>query len=266
MDMPVNPFRRRVAAPGAAIGCWISSASAVTAEALGSAGYDFLVLDMEHAPADMAEIIGMLRAVAGTPAAPVTRVPWNDMVMMKRALDAGAQTLLLPFVQNAEEAARAVAHMRYPPQGVRGVAGVHRASRYGLVKDYALRAADELFLIVQIETAAALAELPKIAAVPGVDSIFVGPSDLAASMGHLGDFMHADVQKALESAAQTCRRLGKPCGCLGGNPQMAKRYLDYGYTWMAMGSDIGMMMSRAQEWLDAVGRPEAAPARAPSAY
>jgi len=224
------------------------------------------VLDMEHAPADMAEIIGMLRAVAGTPAAPVTRVPWNDMVMMKRALDAGAQTLLLPFVQNAEEAARAVAHMRYPPHGVRGVAGVHRASRYGLVKDYALRAADELFLIVQIETAAALAELPKIAAVPGVDSIFVGPSDLAASMGHLGDFMHADVQKALESAAQTCRRLGKPCGCLGGNPQMAKRYLDYGYTWMAMGSDIGMMMSRAQEWLDAVGRPEAAPARAPSAY
>lgn len=265
MDMPVNPFRRRIAAPGAALGCWISSASAVTAEALGFAGYDFLVLDTEHAPADMSEIIGMLRAVAGTPAAPVTRVPWNDMVMIKRALDAGAQTLLLPFVQDADEARRAVAHMRYPPDGVRGVAGTTRASRYGLVRNYAQRAADELCLIVQIETAAALAELPKIAAVPGVDSIFIGPSDLAASMGHLGDFMHADVQRALESAAKACDKAGIPSGCLAGNPATAQRYLDYGYTWMAMSSDLNMMMSRAQEWLGDMGRDGTAPPASPAA-
>jgi len=258
MEIPANPFKKAIAGARPALGCWISSASPVTAEAMGFAGYDFLVLDSEHAPADMSEIMGMLRAVAGTPAAPVTRVPWNDMVMIKRVLDAGAQTLLLPFVQDAGEAARAVAHMRYPPHGVRGVAGTTRASRYGLVRDYANRAGDELFLIVQIETAAALAQLPKIAAVPGVDSIFIGPSDLAASMGHLGDFMHADVQRALEEAAKACRKAGVPGGCLAGNPAMAKRYLDYGYTWMAMGSDLNMMMSRAQEWLGDMGRGESA--------
>lgn len=266
MDMPVNPFRRRIAAPGAALGCWISSASAVTAEALGFAGYDFLVLDTEHAPADMSEIIGMLRAVAGTPAAPVTRVPWNDMVMIKRALDAGAQTLLLPLIQDADEARRAVAYTRYPPDGVRGVAGMQRAGRYGMVADYARHAADELCVVVQIETVAALAQLERIAEVPGVDSIFIGPSDLAASMGHLGDIMHADVQRKLEQAAKDCRRIGIPCGCLGGNPEMTRRFRDYGYSWMAMGSDLGMLVSRAQEWLAAVGQAPSAKAKAAGAY
>jgi len=260
MEIPANPFKKAIAGARPALGCWISSASPVTAEAMGFAGYDFLVLDSEHAPADMSEIMGMLRAVAGTPAAPVTRVPWNDMVMIKRVLDAGAQTLLLPFVQDAGEAARAVAHMRYPPHGVRGVAGTTRASRYGLVRDYANRAGDELFLIVQIETAAALAQLPKIAAVPGVDSIFIGPSDLAASMGHLGDFNHPDVQAKIKHGVELCRKAGKPVGTVGPNPEMVVRYLEYGFTWIAINSDIGMMVGRATEWLGKVkaGAPGAA--------
>jgi 2-dehydro-3-deoxyglucarate aldolase/4-hydroxy-2-oxoheptanedioate aldolase len=252
MDMPVNGFKRRIATADVAYGAWLSASSASTAEALGCAGYDFLVVDMEHTPIEFPQVVEILRAIAGTPASPVTRVPWNDMVMIKRALDAGAQTLLLPLVQNADEARRAVAYTRYPPDGVRGVAGMQRASRYGLVADYARRAAEELCVIVQIETVDALAQLPRIAEVPGVDSIFIGPSDLAASMGHVGNIMHPDVQKNLEQAAQACRRLKIPCGCLGGNPDMVKRFRDYGYSWLAMGSDIGMLVSRAQEWLVAV--------------
>jgi 4-hydroxy-2-oxoheptanedioate aldolase len=260
MNLPQNGFKRALAAGKAQIGLWSSLSSNYTVEVIAGAGFDWILLDTEHSPNDLENLLTQLQAAAPYPTHPVVRVPWNDMVTIKRVLDAGAQTLLLPFVQDAREAARAVAHMRYPPQGVRGVAGTTRATRYGMVRDYARRAADELFLIVQIETAAALEELPKIAATPGVDSIFIGPSDLAASMGHLGDFMHADVQRALENAAKACRKAGVPGGCLASNPAMAKRYLDYGYTWMAMSSDLNMMMSRAQEWLGDMGRGEAAPA------
>jgi 4-hydroxy-2-oxoheptanedioate aldolase len=254
MDMPVNGFKRDIASQRVAYGTWLSGASPANAEALGGAGYDFLVVDMEHSPIDFPDMQEILRAIAGTPASPVTRVPWNDMVMVKRALDAGAQTLMVPLVQNADEAKRAVSYTRYPPDGVRGVAGTHRASRFGMVQDYARRAAAELCLIVQIETAQALTHLAEIAAVDGVDSIFIGPADLAASMGHLGNIMHPDVQQKVEYAARTCRDLGKPCGCLGGNPDMVKRFRDYGYSWLAMGSDMGMMVSRAQEWLAAIDR------------
>ena len=266
MDMPVNVFKRKIATPDVAYGAWLSASSASTAEALGCAGYDFLVVDMEHSPIEFPQVVEILRAIAGTPASPMTRVPWNDMVMIKRALDAGAQTLLLPLIQDADEARRAVAYTRYPPDGVRGVAGMQRAGRYGMVANYARHAADELCVVVQIETVAALAQLERIAEVPGVDSIFIGPSDLAASMGHLGDIMHTDVQRNLEQAAKDCRRIGIPCGCLGGNPEMTLRFRDYGYSWMAMGSDIGMLVSRAQEWLAAVGQAPPAKGKAAGAY
>lgn len=266
MDMPVNTFKRKIATSDMAYGAWLMTASPTAAEALGYAGYDFLVVDMEHTPVEFPQIVEILRTLAATPASAVTRVPWNDMVMIKRALDAGAQTLLLPFIQTADDARRAVEYMHYPPRGVRGVAGMQRASRYGMVAEYAKRAADELCLVVQIETADALAQLPKIAEVPGVDSVFIGPSDLAASMGRVGDIMHKDVQASLEAAAKTCRRLQIPCGCLGDNPQMSQRFRDYGYTWLATGSDIGMLVSRAQEWLaDVSGAPQAAAAVAVAA-
>ena len=252
MDVPVNHFKRAIAGGKVPVGTWLSSGSPATAEALGCAGFDFLVVDTEHTPIDVPQMTEILRAIAGTPAQAIVRPPWNDMVMIKRALDAGAQTLLLPFVQDEDEARRAVAYTRYPPAGVRGVAGTHRGSRFGTVANYLKNAAGELCVIVQIETLSALAKLPQIAAVPGVDSIFVGPNDLAASMGHLGDMGQAAVQEKVAFAAKECRRLGKPCGIIGQNPEVVATYLDYGYSWVAVSSDMGMMVSRAQEFLGKV--------------
>lgn len=252
MDLPVNHFKRAIASGKTPIGCWLTSGAPSTAEALGCAGFDFLVVDTEHTPVDTPQMIDILRTIAGTPAAAIVRPPWNDMVMVKRVLDAGAQSLLLPFVQNADEARRAVAHTRYPPAGVRGVAGTHRGSRYGTVPNYLKRAHEEICVIVQIETVSAFEQLEAIASVPGVDSIFIGPSDLSASMGLLGDVGNAAVQDKLAAAAQTCKKLGKPCGIIGFNPEMAKKFLGYGFSWIAIGSDMALMVGRGQEYLAAM--------------
>ena len=252
MDLPVNHFKRAITSGKTPIGCWLMSGAPATAEALGCAGFDFLVVDTEHTPIDTPQMIDILRTIAGTPAAAIVRPPWNDMVMVKRVLDAGAQSLLLPFVQNADEARRAVAHTRYPPAGVRGVAGTHRGSRYGTVPNYFKRAHEEICVIVQIETVSAFEHLEAIASVPGVDSLFIGPSDLSASMGLLGDVSNAAVQEKLAAAAQTCKKLGKPCGIIGFNPEMAKKFLGYGFSWIAVGSDMSLMVSRGQEYLAAM--------------
>jgi 2-dehydro-3-deoxyglucarate aldolase/4-hydroxy-2-oxoheptanedioate aldolase len=267
MDLPVNRFKQSLSGEVAPVGTWLMSAAPAAAEALGCAGLDFLVVDTEHVPLDTAQTIDILRAIAGTPASAVTRVPWNDMVMVKRALDAGAQTIMFPFVQSADEARRAVSYTRYPPQGVRGVAAMHRGSRYATVPDYLRRANDEVCVVVQLETPAALDALPDIAAVEGVDSLFVGPGDLSAAMGRLGDIAHADVQAALERAARECRRLRKPCGIVGPNPEMVRRFLDYGYSWVAVGSDMSLMLGRAQEWVGQVrGHGAKPPAASQGAY
>ena len=252
MDLPPNLFKRAIASAKTPVGTWLMSGAPSTAEALGCAGFDFLVVDMEHVPLDVADMIEILRTVAGTPAQAIVRPPWNDMVTVKRTLDAGAQSLMFPFVQNADEARRAVAFTRYPPAGVRGVAATHRGSRYGTIANYLKRANDEVCVIVQIETPAALERLEEIAAVPGVDSIFVGPGDLSASMGHLGDIAHAEVQAKLAAAAAACRKLGKPCGIIGFNPEAAKKFLGYGFSWVAVGSDMALMVGRAQEYLAAM--------------
>jgi 4-hydroxy-2-oxoheptanedioate aldolase len=249
MDTYTNRFKRGLAEGRTLFGAWLMSGTPTTAEALGFMGFDFLVVDMEHTPLETHHMVDTLRAIAGTPASAVVRMPWNDMVMIKRALDGGAQSILMPFVQDAEEARRAAAFTRYPPHGVRGVAGMHRGNRYGTTPDYFKSGHDELCVMVQIETMAALERLPAIAGVPGIDSIFIGPSDLAASMGHLGDIANAEVQDTLRAAAQQCRALGKPCGIIGANPDLVGKYASYGYNWIAIGSDMGFMTSRAQEWL-----------------
>jgi 4-hydroxy-2-oxoheptanedioate aldolase len=249
MDMPRNRFKHAIASATTPIGTWLVSGAASTAEAMGCAGFDFVVLDMEHTPVDMAQFVEILRTIQGTPAGVVTRLPWNDMVTVKRVLDAGAQTLMFPFVQSADEARRAVSYTRYPPEGVRGVAAVHRASRHGTVANYHRQAAAELCVIVQIETLSALEQLPAIAAVPGVDSLFIGPADLAASMGFLGNMTHASVLAKLKEGAQACRRAGKPVGIVGPNPDVVAQFLGFGFTWVAIASDIGMMVGRAQEWI-----------------
>ena len=266
MDLPTNRFRQLIAGNDVPIGTWLVSGAPSTVEAMGCAGFDFVVLDMEHTPIDMAQYVGLLRTIDSTPAGVITRLPWNDMVTVKRVLDAGAQSLMFPFVQNADDARRAVSYTRYPPDGVRGVAAVHRASRHGTVANYHRNAASELCVVVQIETLDALAQLPAIAAVPGVDSLFVGPADLSASMGHLGNIGHADVQAKLAQAAQACKAAGKPVGIVGPNPDMVNSFREMGYTWVAIASDVGMMVGRAQEWLGKLrGDPQLA-ARPSAAY
>ena len=249
MDLPVNQFKKAIQQRRMIYGTWLVSGSPAAAEALGSAGYDFLVVDTEHTPIETTQAAEIMRTIAGTGASSVVRPAWNDMVLVKRMLDSGAQTLLLPFVQNADEARRAVAFTRYPPDGVRGIAGVHRGSRYGTVPNYLKNAASELCVIVQIETPTALGNLAAIAAVPGVDSIFVGPGDLSASMGFLGDMGNQAVQDVLRSAAQQCHAAGKPVGIVGPTPEAVAKYIEYGYTWVAIASDMGLMVGRAQEWL-----------------
>jgi 4-hydroxy-2-oxoheptanedioate aldolase len=249
MDMPVNKFKRAINEGRTQLGAWLVSGAPSTAEALGCAGFDFLVVDMEHTPVDTPEMIEILRTIAGTPAQAMVRLVWNDPVWLKRVLDGGAQTVLLPFVQTAEEAQRAVAATRYPPDGIRGVAGNHRGSRFGTVPDYLKNAASELCVMVQIETVKGFENLAAIAAVPGVDSIFIGPSDLAASMGMLGDVGNPAVQEKLKQAAKQLRQLRKPCGILGMNPEMTAQFIGYGYDWIAIGSDMAFMVGRAQEVL-----------------
>ena len=252
MDLPINRFKRDIAAGKTQLGCWLSSGAPSTAEALGCAGFDFLVVDTEHTPFDPPHMVDIRRTIAGTPAQAIVRPPWNDMVMVKRVLDAGALTILLPFVQSAEEARLAVAYTRYPPDGVRGVAGTHRGSRYGTIPNYVKRAHEQICVIVQIETLGAFAQIEAIAAVPGVDSLFIGPADLSASMGMLGDMANPAVQEKLAAGAQACKRLGKPCGIIGFNPEMAKKFLGYGFSWVAISSDIALMVGRAQEYLGAM--------------
>lgn len=249
MELVRNRFKEAILARQTVIGTWLMSGSASVAEALGSSGLDFVVVDMEHTPIDVSQTIDILRALAGTQAEAVTRLPWNDPVMVKRVLDSGAQSLMFPQIQTVDEARKAVDATQYPPRGMRGVAGVHRGSRYGAVNNYLAQAEQSLCVIVQLETPSALRELRGIAEVRGVDSLFVGPADLSAALGHLGDIGHTEVQDHLRNAAEACRALGKPCGIVGANPSMVRRYLEYGYSWVAVGADLGLMLGRVQECL-----------------
>lgn len=241
-----NPFKtlltRTDLPAGYPVGSWVMSASPVVAEAMGCAGYDWAVLDMEHTPLDMMELVHLLQAVAGTPMLPITRIPWNDTVVVKRVLDAGAQTLMFPFVQSAEEAQRAVAAAKYAPDGVRGMAGMSRGSRFGTVKDYFKVANAAVSVIVQVETPEAMARIEEIASVPGVDSIFMGPGDLSGAMGHVGDLLHPEVVALMADGVKRCHRVGKPVGTVGGTPEAVALYRAAGFDYIGCASDLGLLM------------------------
>lgn len=244
----MNPFNQLLRAHGAKspIGTWVLSASPIVAEAVGSAGFDWGVLDMEHGPVDLMELVQLLQAVGNTKMVPVVRLPWNDVVTVKRVLDAGALTLLFPMVQNADEARRAVAATRYPPEGVRGMAGMSRASRFGTTRDHLRTANQSIAVVVQLETPAAVARLEEIAAVPGVDALFVGPADLSGTMGHAGELMHAEVMNLMTDAADRAEAVGIPIGTVGGTPEEVTRYRAAGYDFVAVSSDLGLLMRGAQ--------------------
>jgi 2-keto-3-deoxy-L-rhamnonate aldolase RhmA len=197
-------------------------------------------------------LVHLLQAVGNTKMVPVVRVPWNDTVTVKRVLDAGAETLLFPFIQNAEEAARAVAATRYPPEGVRGMAGMGRASRFGTTPDFFRTANKQVGVVVQLETTQAIAALEEIAAVPGVDALFVGPGDLSGTMGHVGNLTHPEVMTLMTDAAQRARAIGKPIGSVGGTPEVVTRYRAAGYDYVAVASDLGLLMRGAQAAVQAL--------------
>jgi 4-hydroxy-2-oxoheptanedioate aldolase len=175
----------------------------------------------------------------------MVRPAWNDAVLVKRILDIGGMSLLFPYVQNPEEAKRAVAATRYPPEGVRGVTVVGRAARYGRVQGYLGKAAEEICVIVQVETGSALKQIEAIAKVDGIDGVFIGPSDLAASLGHLGNPQHAEVQTAMKDAVNRLKAIGKPAGILTGNEEEVRRYIDWGYQFVAVGADVAVLAKNA---------------------
>jgi 2-dehydro-3-deoxyglucarate aldolase len=233
-----NKFRQDLLAGKRLIGCWSALGSPITTEVLGLAGFDWLLLDGEHAPNDVLSLIPQLMALKDSSSAPVVRPAWNDTVLIKRLLDAGFYNFLIPFVQSAAEARAAVAATRYPPDGVRGVSVCHRSNMYATVKDYFTTVNDNIAVLIQIENMAGVDAAEEIAAVPGVDCLFVGPSDLAASLGHLGNPGHPDVQAAMKRVFDAAGRHGKSKGILAPAEADARRYLEMGVNFVGVGSDL----------------------------
>jgi 4-hydroxy-2-oxoheptanedioate aldolase len=241
MDLPENRFKRALREGRQQIGLWCSLPGSYAAEAVAGSGYDWLLFDTEHSPGDPLTVLPQLQAVAPYAVAAVVRPAANDTVLIKRFLDLGAQTLLIPYVQDADEARAAVAATRYPPAGVRGVSGLTRATRFGRVQGYAKRAAEEICLLVQVETREALDRLEEICAVEGVDGVFVGPADLAASLGHVGEPGHPEVVAAVEDAVRRILAAGKPAGILTPDTAFAKSCIAIGTTFTAVAIDVGVL-------------------------
>ncbi|OAI51841.1 5-keto-4-deoxy-D-glucarate aldolase [Betaproteobacteria bacterium SCGC AG-212-J23] len=246
MDLPQNPFKRALKANKVQIGLWSSLSSNYSVEVIAGAGFDWILLDCEHSPNELESVLAQLQAAAPYPAHPVVRVPWNDMVTIKRVLDVGAQSLLIPYVSTAEEAKAAVAHTRYPPAGVRGVAGTTRATRFGRIKDYAKRAHEEICVLVQVETQGAVDNIEAICAVEGVDGVFVGPADLHASLGYTGEIANPKVKPLIDAAIRRIRKAGKAPGILTPNEADAKHWLGCGGLFVAVGADVGILARGAE--------------------
>jgi 4-hydroxy-2-oxoheptanedioate aldolase len=246
MDLPQNRFKRALKAGTPQIGLWSSLSSNYSVEVIAGAGFDWILLDTEHSPADLENLLTQLQAAAPYPAHPVVRVPWNDMVTMKRVLDIGAQSLLVPYVSTAAEAKSAVSYTRYPPAGVRGVAGTTRATRFGRVKDYAKRAHEEICVLVQVETEAALDSIEAICGIDGVDGVFIGPADLHASMGHTGEIANPKVKPLIDQAIRRIRKCGRAPGILTPSEADARHWLECGALFVAVGADVGILARGAE--------------------
>ncbi|MGE0313266.1 MAG: HpcH/HpaI aldolase/citrate lyase family protein [Lautropia sp.] len=247
MDIPRNRFKAMVQAGEGPVGSWLMMDSAVSAEAMSWAGFDFLVVDMEHSAADVRDARAQMQSIGGNPAcSAVVRVPGHDPVMVKRVLDVGAQTLMFPMIHDVAAARAAVASTRYPPQGARGVAAMHRASRYGAVDGYLGKAGAEIAIIAQIETARGVDAAAAIAAVDGIDALFVGPADLSADMGMLGQVANDRVYEQATRVIEAARNAGKAVGALAADEAIAERYLSLGCTYIAIASDLAFMMQRAR--------------------
>lgn len=247
MPTPINTFKQALKRGERQIGCWMSLGEAITAELMGTAGFDWLVIDGEHGPNDLRSIRDQMMALAASPSHPVVRVPVGETWIIKQVLDIGAQTVLVPIVETADQARALVRAVKYPPFGTRGVgASIARVTGYGAVPDYIATADDQTCLLLQVENRAGLAALDDILTVDGVDGVFIGPSDLSADMGFRGDASAPDVQSAIADAVQRIKAAGKAAGLLGTTQEAAQAYADMGAQFLAVGADVALLAKAAR--------------------
>ncbi|MCL6285226.1 HpcH/HpaI aldolase/citrate lyase family protein [Ruegeria sp. 2012CJ41-6] len=254
MPAPKNMFKQALKDGKRQIGCWLSFAEEVTAEVMGTAGFDWLVIDGEHAANDIRSIRAQLMALEASVSHPVVRVPIGETWIIKQVLDAGAQTVLVPMVDSAEQARELVRAVTYPPEGTRGVgAAAARATRFGEITDYVKTAGDEICLLVQVESRAGIAALDDILAVEGIDGVFIGPADLSTDMGLHGNSADPEVRAVIADAIARIAASGKAPGCLGTTDEAVQAYLDMGTQFMAVGLDVVLLAqaarAKARQWL-----------------
>ena len=245
MDLPVNQFKRAIKSGKAQIGLWCSFPTYQTVEVVAGSGFDWLLLDMEHSPNDIGSLNAQLIAAKGGTASSIVRVQWNDMVMIKRVLDVGAQTILVPYVQTVEEAAQRSLTRATRPKGCAVSPSSTRAAGYGRIKDYLNKAKDEICVLVQTETVKSLENLEAICKVDGIDGVFIGPNDLSAAMGYRGNIPHPEVQRVIADAIKRILAYGKAPGILVGEAD-GQRMLDLGALFVAVGADIGLLRTSSE--------------------
>ncbi|APE44884.1 2-keto-3-deoxy-L-rhamnonate aldolase [Sulfitobacter alexandrii] len=253
MPAPINPFKKSLKAGETVFGCWLGLADTFSAELMGGAGFDWLLIDGEHAPNDLRSILAQLQVLSASPSHAIVRVPIGETYLIKQVLDAGAQTILVPMVESAAQARKLVRDVTYPPHGDRGVGyALTRAARFSRTTDYGTTADAETCLLVQVENRKGLAALDEILDVQGVDGVFIGPADLAADMGHMGNAQHPDVQGAIMDALRRIRAAGKAPGILSTRDEMTRDALDAGAQFVAVGADVLLLNSAAlalaQKW------------------
>ena len=247
MDMPINSFKQRLRSGEAQIGLWLGLADAYCAELAANAGFDWLLIDGEHAPNDLLGMLSQLQAVAPYSSQAVIRPVIGDTALIKQVLDLGAQTLLVPMVESAEQARQLVKAVHYPPNGVRGVgSALARASRWNSIPGYLDLADEQMCLLVQIENKEGLANLDEILSVEGVDGVFIGPADLSAALGHRGNPGHPEVQAIIEDAIVRIGKAGKAAGILSADEKLARRYIELGAAFVAVGVDTTVLMRGLQ--------------------
>jgi 4-hydroxy-2-oxoheptanedioate aldolase len=252
MKLAPNPFLDAIRAGRQQVGLWITLCHSYAAEAVAPAGYDWALLDMEHSPNDLASLLGQLQAFAASDTTPIVRPDWNDPVKVKRLLDLGVPGLLFPMVQTVEEARAAVAACRYPPRGIRGVAGTTRANGFGRVTDYFTEVENRTAILIQLESRAAVENATAFAEVEGVDGVFFGPADIGADIGILGQPVHPEIWELIRPAARALMSRGMPVGTLVSDPAFAAELLNDGFSFVACGSDAGLLARGADNLLATV--------------
>ena len=245
-----NQFKQDMLERKKLIGCWAALGNPISTEILGLAGFDWLLLDGEHAVNDVMTFVPQLMALKDSISAPVVRPASNDQVLIKRLLDIGFYNFLIPYIETVEQAKQAVSYTRYPPEGLRGVSVAHRSNAFGTIPDYFTKINQNICVMVQIETQQAVDNVEAITAVEGVDGIFVGPSDLSASLGHFGNPKHPDVQATIKHVFEVAKTQGKACGILAPIEADAHHYIAMGATFVAVGSDLSLLRNSTQTLAD----------------